>query len=82
MGIDLEILRRLKEKAEVNRAKRANVAGRDPRKAPIVYVPTGTTLLRFYMDSENNILRTLRRHKYTQEFGSMRRRLPHLHLPL
>jgi hypothetical protein len=60
-GIDPEILRRLKEKAQVNREKRTKrVIGRG---IPIVYVPTGTTLLRFYMDSEHNITRTFLRHK-------------------
>jgi len=63
MSIDLELLRQLKEKADKNRAKRAKPIVEDPRKAPIVYVPTGTTLLRFYMDSENNIVRTMFRHK-------------------
>lgn len=63
MSIDPETIRRLKETAEKNREKRAEHVRRDPRKAPIVYVPEGTTLLRFYMDSENNITRTLLRHK-------------------
>jgi hypothetical protein len=60
-GIDPEILRQLKAKAQVNRDRRMKrVIGRG---IPIVYVPTGTTLLRFYMDSENNITRTFLRHK-------------------
>jgi hypothetical protein len=63
MSIDPELLRQLKERASINRAKRAKPVVKDARKAPIVYVPTGTTLLRFYMDSENNITRTLFRHK-------------------
>jgi len=63
MSIDPELFRQLKEKAAINRAKRAKPIVEDPRKAPIVYVPTGTTLLRFYMDSENNIVRTIFRHK-------------------
>jgi hypothetical protein len=63
-GIDIEILRQLKEKAQVNRERRGQrFAGRGNRKAPIVYVPAGTTLLRFYKDRENNITRTLLRHK-------------------
>ena len=60
MSIDPEILRQLRETADKNRAK---AIVKDARKAPIVYVPAGTTHLRFYMDSENNVLRTLRRHK-------------------
>jgi hypothetical protein len=68
MGIDVEILRQLKEKAKENREKRAKRgAGRDVRMAPIVYVPAGTTLLRFYMDSENNLTRTFFRHKIGQD---------------
>ena len=31
--------------------------------SPIVYVPAGTTLLRFYMDSDNRVTRTFSRHK-------------------
>lgn len=61
--IDVEILRRLKARAQINREKRATRLARNAQKAPIVYVPTGTTLLRFYMDSENNITRTFLRHK-------------------
>ena len=63
MSIDPEVIQQLKEKAQDNRAKRGELVGRDPRKAPVVYVPTGTTLLRFYLDSENKIMRTLIRHK-------------------
>jgi hypothetical protein len=63
MSIDPEVIQQLKEKAQDNRAKRGERVGRDPRKAPVVYVPTGTTLLRFYFDSENKIMRTLIRHK-------------------
>ncbi len=63
MSIDPELLRQLKERAAINRAKRAKPIVEDSRKAPIVYVPTGTTHLRFYIDSENNITRTLFRHK-------------------
>lgn len=63
-GIDPETIRQLKEKAQANREKRTKrVMGRDIGKSPIVYVPTGTTLLRFYMDSEHNITRTFLRHK-------------------
>jgi hypothetical protein len=69
MGVDLEVLRQLKQKANENREKRAKRGGggRDNRMAPIVYVPAGTTNLRFYMDSENNITRTFFRHKVGQD---------------
>lgn len=63
MSVDPEILRRLKEKAQMNRQKRTKHVGKNPHLAPIVYVPTGTSLLRFYMDSESNITRTFLRHK-------------------
>lgn len=63
MSIDLETIRRLKETADKNREKRAEHVRRDPHKVPIVYVPTGTTLLRFYIDSENSIMRAFLRHK-------------------
>jgi len=61
--IDVEILRRLKARAQINREKRAIRVGKNPHMDPIVYVPTGTTLLRFYIDSEDNITRTFLRHK-------------------
>jgi len=64
MSIDPDVIRKLKEQAKINREKRASAAiGRGPRMAPIVYVPGGTTILRFYMDSEKNLTRMLRRHK-------------------
>ena len=63
MSIDLEILRKLKEEAQISRKKRAREAIARARMVPIVYVPTGTTLLRFYMDSESKVMRTFLRHK-------------------
>jgi hypothetical protein len=69
MAVDLEVLRQLKEKAKENREKRSKRGGggKDNRMAPIVYVPAGTTLLRFYVDSENNLTRTFFRHKVGQD---------------
>ena len=67
-GIDINVLRQLQQKAKENREKRAKEGGgRDSRMAPIVYVPAGNTYLRFYVDSENNIIRTLFRHKVGQD---------------
>jgi hypothetical protein len=64
MAIDLEIVRRLKEQARISVEKRAIEAiRRDSRWAPIVYIPVGTTLLRFYMDTDNSVTRTFLRHK-------------------
>ena len=63
MTVNMEVLRQLKERAAINREKRAKFFGKDFLKAPLIYVPGGTTLLRFYMDSENNVMRTLFRHK-------------------
>ena len=63
MSTDLEIIRKLKEEAQINREKRVKEAIARARMVPIVYVPAGSTLLRFYLDPENNIKRTLFRHK-------------------
>jgi hypothetical protein len=64
MGVDLEIVRMLKEKARISIERRASEAIRkESRWAPIVYTPVGITLFRFYRDSENSITRTFFRHR-------------------